>query len=67
MLRTIKAKFTDGVLVPLEPVAFEEGDEIVLSFDAEPEPSGGSGKPSKERTIAALRETAGAWQSSTMA
>ena len=33
MLKTIKAKFTDGVLVPLEPVAFEEGDEILLSFD----------------------------------
>ena len=25
MLRTIKAKFTDGVLVPLEPVEFKEG------------------------------------------
>ena len=33
MLKTIKAKFTDGVLVPLEPVAFHEGDEILLSFD----------------------------------
>ena len=33
MRTTIKAKFTDGVLVPLEPVAFEEGDEILLTFD----------------------------------
>ena len=33
MLKTIKAKFSDGVLVPLEPVAFAEGDEILLSFD----------------------------------
>ena len=33
MLRTIRAKFKDGVLVPLEPVAFEEGDEILISFD----------------------------------
>ena len=36
MLKTIKAKFTDGVLVPLEPVEFEDGDEILLSFDDEP-------------------------------
>ena len=62
MLKTIKAKFTDGVLVPLELVEFTEGDEILLSFDAAS--SGGSKKPSKEQTIAALRETAGAWRGS---
>ena len=62
MLKTIKAKFTDGVLVPLEPVEFTEGDEILLSFDTAS--SGGSKKPSKEQTIAALRETAGAWRGS---
>ena len=62
MLKTIKAKFKDGVLVPLEPVEFTEGDEILISFDDDP--SGGSKKPSKERTIAALRETAGAWRGS---
>lgn len=33
MLRTIKAKYIDGVLVPLEPVSFKEGDEIPISFD----------------------------------
>lgn len=33
MRRTIRAKFKDGVLVPLEPVEFGEGDEILISFD----------------------------------
>ena len=62
MFKTIRAKFKDGVLVPLEPVEFTEGDEILISFDAGS--SGGSKKPSKEQTIAALRETAGAWRGS---
>ena len=64
MLRTIKAKFKDGVLVPLEPVKFEEGDEILISFDFDTGNGGGSKKPSKEQTIAALRETSGAWRGS---
>ena len=33
MRKTIRAKFKDGVLVPLEPVEFGEGDEILLRFD----------------------------------
>ena len=62
MLRTIKAKFTDGVLVPLEPVAFVEGAEVMISFDADR--SGGSATPNEERTLTVLRETAGAWRGS---
>ncbi len=62
MRKTIKAKFTDGVLVPLEPVEFEEGDEILISFATGT--GGRSEKPSKEQTIAALRETSGAWRGS---
>ena len=62
MLKTIKAKFTDGVLVPLEPVEFKEGEEILLSFDDGPKM--GAANKSGEHTRAVLRETAGAWQGS---
>lgn len=62
MLRTIRATFKDGVLVPLEPVEFEEEDEILISFATGT--GGRSEKPSKEQTIAALRETSGAWRGS---
>ena len=30
---TIKAKFKDGVLVPLEPLNFEEGKEVFVTLD----------------------------------
>ena len=32
MLRTIKAKFTDGVLVPLESLNLTEGDEVLVTI-----------------------------------
>ena len=60
MLVTIKAKFKDGVLVPLEPLNFEEDEEVSVTIDP---------KPSRraiptEKALQALRETAGAWQGS---
>ena len=57
MLKTIKAKFTDGVLVPLEPVAFAEGDEILLSFDD------GYNRSPEERTKISMA-SAGGWAGS---
>ncbi len=32
MLRTIRAKFTGGALVPLEPVDIAEGDELLVTL-----------------------------------
>lgn len=34
MPKTIKAKFTDGVLVPLETLDLNEGDEVLVTLDA---------------------------------
>ena len=36
VLKTIKARFTGGTLVPLEPVDFAEGDELLVTLQ-EPE------------------------------
>ena len=32
MLKTIRAKFTGGALVPLEPVDIAEGDELLVTL-----------------------------------
>ena len=31
MLKTIRAKFTGGALVPLKPLDIEEGDEVLVT------------------------------------
>jgi predicted DNA-binding antitoxin AbrB/MazE fold protein len=36
VLKTIRARFTGGILVPLEPVNFAEGDELLVTLQ-EPE------------------------------
>ena len=66
MLKTIKAKYADGVLVPLEPVTLNEGEELLISFAASYnlERDGIYPMPSIEHTLRVLRETAGAWEGS---
>ena len=32
MIKTIKARFTDGVLVPLEPLEFEKGEVVFITL-----------------------------------
>ena len=54
MFKTIRVKFKDGVLVPLEPVEFAEGDEILLSFDD-------SFDLSPEERIKLSKASAGGW------
>ena len=34
MPKTVKAKFTGGVLVPLETLDLNEGDEVLVTLDA---------------------------------
>ena len=61
MLVTIKAKFQDGVLVPLEPLELpnlKEGDEVFVSLD----PKSDLRTVPVEKALQVLRETAGAWQ-----
>ena len=53
MLRTIRAKFTDGTLKPLERLDLEEGAEVIVFIED---------TPSSGKTIRALRATAGAWK-----
>ena len=39
MIKTIRARFTDGVLVPLEPLEsfnFVEGDEVLVTLQPKP-------------------------------
>ena len=55
---TVKAKFQDGVLVPLEPLNLNEGDEVFVSLD--PKPNWQRAIPT-EKAVKALQETAGAW------
>ena len=33
MIKTIKAKFTDGVLVPLEPLEFAKDEVVFITLD----------------------------------
>lgn len=53
MNRTIKARFTRGVLELLEEVELKEGDEVTIFI---------SSLPSNEDAITALKSTAGSWK-----
>ena len=49
----VKATYSNGALTPLEPVELKEGAEVTVSIED---------TPSLERTLRALRKTAGAWE-----
>lgn len=54
-MRTIKAKFSKGVFVPLEPMAADtlrEGEEVLITLSTAP----------AARTWDPLRDTAGGWE-----
>ncbi len=51
-MRNIKAKFSEGVLIPQERLDLKEGVDVVISIAASPQ----------GRTLEALRTTAGAWK-----
>ncbi len=52
MIRNVKARFSKGVLIPKERLNLEEGEDVILSIAGQP----------AERTLEALRATAGAWK-----
>ncbi len=55
MIVNVRARFSDGVLTPMEPLDLAEGEEVTVSIEDAPPP---------DRTIRALRATAGAWKGS---
>lgn len=40
MIVNVKARFSNGVLTPLEPLDLEEGKEVVVSIEDAPPPDG---------------------------
>lgn len=55
MYRTIKARFTKGVLVPLEELRLSEGQEVRISLDDKP-------LLTTEEKLEGLKSVAGAWK-----
>ena len=55
MAKKLRAKFTNGVLTPLDKLDLEEGTEVTVSIDDEPELT-------TEDRIEILKSTAGAWE-----
>ena len=41
MIATVKARYSDGVLTPLEPLDLEDGCEVTVSIDDAPPPRRG--------------------------
>ena len=39
MIANVKARYSNGALVPLEPLDLEEGDEVTVSIDETPQPT----------------------------
>ena len=55
MTKRVKAIFTNGALMPLEPVDLKEGEEVTVSIEDKPELS-------KEERIEHLMAAAGGWE-----
>jgi len=53
MEKIIKAKFSNGVIKPLEKLELKEGEEIKVTISSLSE---------TEKTLEAIRSTAGAWK-----
>jgi predicted DNA-binding antitoxin AbrB/MazE fold protein len=54
MEKTIKAKFSNGVIKPLEELVLEEGKELIITISEVP--------AGAEKTLEALRESFGGWK-----
>ena len=58
MLNGVKAKYSKGAIMPLEPLDIEEGANLRVSIEIEPDAS------RAERSRKALRAAAGGWKGS---
>ena len=56
MLKTVRAKFVNGTIIPVEPLDVEDGAELSITVDVSPQHSDAA------RVRKALRATAGAWK-----
>ncbi|HHT9137902.1 MAG TPA: antitoxin family protein [Candidatus Wunengus sp. YC60] len=56
MARTIKVRFSHGVIKPLEKVEFSEGEEFTVIIHETPK------KPQRKNFRDALKATAGGWK-----
>ena len=56
MGKNIRARFSKGVIEPLEKIDFREGEEITISILEPPS------KPQKKKFLEALKTTAGGWK-----
>ena len=56
MGKIIRARFSKGVIKPLEKVDIKEGEEIAISILE------GPSKPGKKSFLETLRKTAGGWR-----
>ncbi len=54
MEKTINAKFSNGVIKPLEKLALEEGKELIITISEAP--------AGAEKTLEALRNSFGGWK-----
>ena len=54
MIANVKARFSNGVLTPMEPLDLEEGQEVMVSIVED--------VPSTDRRLEALRASAGGWE-----
>ncbi len=54
-MATVRAKYENGVLTPLDPLDLEEGAEVMVSVE---------GAPAVESRLEALRASAGGWKGS---
>ena len=53
MIASVRAKYSNGALMPLEPLDLEEGKEVTVSIEE-------AGPP--EESLHALKAAAGAWK-----
>ena len=57
MIANVKARFSNGVLMPLEPLDLEEGREVMVSIDAD-------SQLSDEERLKITKSAAGGWKGS---
>ena len=50
MIAKVKARFSNGMLIPLEPLDLEEGREYMITIEYEPAPSSTSAGQPEEPT-----------------
>ena len=55
MIANVKARFSNGVLMPLEPLELEDGDEVMVTIDTEPQLS-------HEERLRTTMSAAGGWE-----